>query len=82
MVASRVLNINYLRESFNFELKIDDTLCNFISFYLSPSHTQDEKFSESLERNLDRLFQNNPFLFAVIGIPMLNQTTGITMTIT
>ena len=82
MVASRVLNINYLQESFNFELKIDDTLSNFVSFYLSPSHTQDEKFSESLERNLDRLFQNNPFLFVVIGISMLNQTTGITMTIT
>ena len=82
MVASRVLNINYLQESFNFELKIDDTLCNFVSFYLSPSHTQDEKCSESLERNLDRLFQNNPFLFVVIGISMLNQTTGITMTIT
>ena len=43
--------------------------CNFISLYRSPSQSQDEfkKFSENLERNLDRLFQDNPFLVVVIG---------------
>ena len=63
-----VLNI-YLRESINFELKIVDKLCNFISLHRSPIQTQDEfeTFSENLERNLDRLFQNNPFLVVVIG---------------
>ena len=37
--------------------------------YRSSSQTQDEfeKFSENLEKNLDRLFQNNTFLVAVIG---------------
>ena len=63
-----VLNI-CLRESINFELKIVDKLCNFISLHRSPIQTQDEfeTFSENLERNLDRLFQNNPFLVVVIG---------------
>ena len=65
----RVLDIYYLQESTYFELKIGDKLCNFISLYGCPSQSQDEfeRFSENLERNLDRLFQNNPFLVAVIG---------------
>ena len=59
----------YLQECINFELKIGHKLCNFISFYRSPSQTQDEfeKFSENLERHLDDLRQNNPFLVVVIG---------------
>ena len=54
----RVLNIYYLQECISFELKIGDKLCNFISFYRSPTQTQDgfDKFSENLKRNLDRLF--------------------------
>ena len=54
----RVLNIYYLQESVSFELKIGDKRCNFTSLHRSPSQTQDEfeKFSENLERNLDRLF--------------------------
>ena len=48
-------------------MKIDDKLCNFVSCYMPPSQKQDEfeRFSGNLERNLDRLFQSNPFL--VIG---------------
>ena len=58
----RVLNIHYSLESIRFELKIGNKLCNFIALHRSPSQTQDEfdKFFENLERNLDRLFQNNP----------------------
>ena len=65
----RVLDIYYLQESIYFQLKICDKLCNFISLYRSPSESQDEfeKRSENLERNLDRLFQNNPFSVVVIG---------------
>ena len=49
-------------------MKIGDILCNFIFLYRSPSQSQDEfeTFSENLERNLDRLFQNNPFLVVVL----------------
>ena len=59
-----VLHIYCLQESISLKLKIGDKLCSFISLYRSPSQTQDEfeNFFENLERNLDRLFQNNPFL--------------------
>ena len=50
----RALNIHYLQESMSFELKIGDKLYNFVSF-------------ENLERDLDRLFQSNPFLIVVIS---------------
>ena len=65
----RVLSIHCLEECINFELKIGDKCCNFISLYRSPSQFLDEfeKFSENLERNLDGLLQNNPFLVVVIG---------------
>ena len=50
-------------------MKKGDKPCIFISLYRSPSQIQDEfeKFSENLERNLDRLFQNKPFLVVFIG---------------
>ena len=65
----RILDIYYLQESICFELKIGDKLCNFLSLYRSLSQSQEEfeKFSEIIERNLDRLFQNNPFLVVVTG---------------
>ena len=65
----RVLSIHYWQECVNFKLKISGKLCNFIYFYRCPRQTQDEfeKFSENLERNLDDLLQNNPFLVAVIS---------------
>ena len=51
------------------ELNIDGKICNFISLYRSPSHTQDEfeKFIDNLELNLEILCQNNPFLILLIG---------------
>ena len=49
----RVLSIHYLQECINFELKIGDKLCNFISLYRSLSQSPDEfeNFSENLEKN-------------------------------
>ena len=65
----RVLDIQYLHECINFELKIGDKLCNFVALYRSPSQTQDEleKFSDNLELNLGTLSQKNPFLVVAIG---------------
>ena len=55
----RVLDIQYLQECINFELKIGKKLCNFVALYRSPSQTQDEfeKFSGNLELNLGTLSQ-------------------------
>ena len=32
----RILDVQYLQECINFEMKIGDKICNFISFYRSP----------------------------------------------
>ena len=37
-----VLNISYLKECLNFELKIDDKSCNLIALYRSPNQSQNE----------------------------------------
>ena len=65
----RVLDIQYLLECINFELKIGVKLCNFVALYRSPSQTHDklEKFSDNLELNLGTLSHKNPFLVVAIG---------------
>ena len=65
----RVLSIQYLQESINFELNIGGKICNFISLYRSPSQTQDEfeNLIDNLELNLKTLCQNNPLLIVLIG---------------
>ena len=56
----QVLDIQYLLECINFELKIGDKLCKFVALYRSPSQTQGklEKFSDNLELNLSTLSHN------------------------
>ena len=65
----RILNIIFLNECINFELRIGDKTCNFVVLYRSPSQSQDvfESFCENFERTLDNLAQNNPFLLVAIG---------------
>ena len=38
----RILNVQYLQECINFEMKIDDKNCNFRSLYRPPSQTLDD----------------------------------------
>ena len=58
----RVLQIQYLHECINIELKIGDKLYNSMALQRSPSQWQDSfaKFSEKLESNLDSLVQKIP----------------------
>ena len=65
----RILNIIFLNECINFELRIGDKTCNFVVLYRSPSQSQDvfESFCENFERTSDNLAQNNPFLLVAIG---------------
>ena len=65
----RVLNISYLKECLNFELKIGDKSCNFIALYRSPSQSQDdfETFSDNFEMTLETLAQKGSFLTTIIG---------------
>ena len=64
-----VKNIRYLQECINFEIKIKDKLCNFITLYRSPNQSQDdfESFINNFELNLDSVMVNNPFLTVVLG---------------
>ena len=47
----KLVNINYLQECLNFEIKIGHKLCNFMSLYRSPSQSQGtfETFIDNLE---------------------------------
>ena len=64
-----IKNIHYLQECINFEIKIKDKLCNFISLYGSPNQWQDdfESFINNLELNIDSVMVNNPFLAVILG---------------
>ena len=68
-LSLRVLNIIFLNECINFELRIGDKTCNFVVLYRPPSQYQDvfERFCENFERTLDNLAQNNHFVLVAIG---------------
>ena len=50
-VPLRILNVQYLQEYVNFEVKIGDRICNFTSLYRALSQTLDdfETFSKILK---------------------------------
>ena len=52
----KLVNVNYLQECLNFEIKIRNKLCNFISLYRSPIQSQDtfETFIGNLELNIEQ----------------------------
>ena len=65
----KVLDIQMLEEFINFEIKIADKTCNFISLYRSPSQSKDEfeSFPDNLEFNLDPIALRNLYLIVVLG---------------
>ena len=65
----RVLNINYLIECPNFELKIGDKSYTFIAIYRSPRQSQDDfgTFSDNFEMTLEILAQKGSLLTTIIG---------------
>ena len=58
-----VLDIQYLHECINFELKKGDKLCNFVALYRSPSQMQNkfQTFSDNFERNSGTFSKKIPF---------------------
>ena len=65
----KIKNIHYLEQCINFEIKIKDKPCNFISLYRSSNQSQDgiELFIKNLKCNLDSVMVNNPFLIVILG---------------
>ena len=64
----KVIDISYLQECINFEVKIGDKTCNFLSLYRSPSQTRDEfeNFIKNVGLNLEHIANKNPFLIVVL----------------
>ena len=60
----KVINVSYLQECINFEVKIGDKTRNFVSLYRSLSQTKDEfeNFIKNLEINLEHIANKSPFL--------------------
>ena len=65
----KVLDIQLLQECINFEIKIADKTCNFISLHRSPGQSKDEfeYFADNLGLNLDSTALRNPYLIAALG---------------
>ena len=59
----RVLDIQYLNECIDFELKKGNKFCTFVALYRSPSQSLDnfETFVDNSELNLEALSQNISF---------------------
>ena len=68
-VLLKVMDVSYLYECINFEVKIGNKTCNFISLYRSPIQTkyEFENFIKNLELNLEYIVNQSPFLIAVLG---------------
>ena len=67
-LSLKTLNIQYLHECINFEIRIGGKLCGFVSLYCSPSQSQDdfESFVDNFELNIDTATANNTFLTVVL----------------
>ena len=65
----KVVDIQYLNEYINFELKIVDKHCTFVALYRSPGQSLDnfETFIDNFQLNLESLSRKNPFLLVAIG---------------
>ena len=65
----KVLDIQLLQECINFEIKIADKICSFISLHRSPCQSKDgfESSADNLELNLDSIVHRNPYLIVVLG---------------
>ena len=54
-ISFLILDIQYLQECINFEIRIGGKLCRFVCLYRSPSQSQDdfEAFANNFELNID-----------------------------
>ena len=67
-----------LQECINFEIKIVDNTCNFISLCRFPSQSKDEfeSFTDNFECNLDSIALRNPYLTKFLVILMNKHKYG------
>ena len=65
----KVIDIQFLNECWNFEIRIGGNLCSFLCLYRSPSQTRDifDTFADTFELTLDTIVNKNPFLIVTLG---------------
>ena len=74
----KLIDVKYLHESWNFELRIGGKTCKFLSLYRSPSQNKDDfkKFLENLELSFDHMAEKNPFMMVALGDFYTNGSTN------
>ena len=67
-IALKVIDVSYLQECINFEVKIGDKACNFVNLGRSLSQRKDEfeNFIKNLEYNLEHITNKIPFLIVLL----------------
>lgn len=67
--ALDIVNISYLQECINFDVRIGNRTYKFICLYRSPSQTKGEfeDFIKILVLNLEHIVNNSLFLIVVLG---------------
>ena len=77
----KVIDIQFLNECINFEIRIGGKLCSFLCLYRSPSQTRDifETFADNFELTLDTIVNKNPFLTVALGDFNAKRLTGTRM---
>ena len=65
----KVIDIQFLNECINFEIRIGGKLCSFLCLYRSPSQTRDifETFDDNFELTLDTISNRNSVFIAALG---------------
>ena len=65
----KVIDIQFLNECINFEIRIGGKFCSFRCLYRSPSQTRDifKTFANNFEITLDTIINKNPFLIVTLG---------------
>ena len=72
----KVINIQFLNEYINFEIRIGGKLCGFLCLYWSPSQTRNifETFADNFELILDTAVNRN--LFSIVALGDFNAKTA------
>ena len=65
----KVIDIQFLNECINFEIRIGGKFCSFRCLCRSPSQTRDifQTFANNFEITLDTIINKNPFLIVTLG---------------
>ena len=65
----KLIDVKYLNESLNFELRFGGKICKILSLYRLPSQNKDgfETFLEKLELNVNHMAVKNPSMMVVLG---------------